>query len=51
MVRHMGGKPPYYMFFKEHPKYRKYLRIFGEMAVVAIMKGNPQEQKLNKEEK
>ena len=28
MVRHMGGKPPYYMFFKEHPKYRKYLRVF-----------------------
>ena len=35
MVRQMGGKPPYYMFFKEHPKYRKYLRIFGEIAVVA----------------
>ena len=35
MVRCMGGKPPYYMFFKEHPKYRKYLRIFGEKAVVA----------------
>ena len=28
MVRCMGGKPPYYMFFKEHPKYRKHLRIF-----------------------
>ena len=35
MVRHMGGQPPYYMFFKEHPKYRKHLRIFGEIAVVA----------------
>ena len=35
MVKHMGGKPPYYMFFKEHPKYRKYLRIFREIAVVA----------------
>ena len=35
MVRHMGGKPPHYMFFKEHPKYRKHLRIFGEIAVVA----------------
>ena len=35
MVRHMGGKPPYYMFFKEHPKYRKHLRILGDMAVVA----------------
>ena len=29
MVRHMGGKPPYYMFFKKHPKYRNYLRILG----------------------
>ena len=28
MVKHMGGKPPYYMFFKEHPKYRKLLIIF-----------------------
>ena len=35
MVRYMGGKPPYYMFFKEHPKYRKPLRIFREIAVVA----------------
>ena len=35
MVRHMGGKRPYYMFFKEHPKYRKHPRIFGEIAVVA----------------
>ena len=35
MVRHMGGKPPFYMFFKEHLKYRKYLRIFGEVAVEA----------------
>ena len=34
MVRHMGGKPSYYIFFKEQPKYRKYLRIFGEIAVV-----------------
>ena len=35
IVRNMGGKPPYYMFYKEHPKYRKHLRIFGEIAVVA----------------
>ena len=35
MVNHIGGKPPYYMFFKEHPKYRKYLRSFGDNAVVA----------------
>ena len=30
-VRHVGGKPPSYLFIKEHPKYR----IFGEIAVVA----------------
>ena len=35
MVKHMRGKPPYYMFFKEHQKYRKCLRIFGKIAVVA----------------
>ena len=35
MVRHMGGKPPYYMLFKKNPNYRKHLRIFGEIAVVA----------------
>ena len=35
MVKHMGHKPAYYMFFKEQPKYRKYLRSFGEIAVVA----------------
>ena len=35
MVRHTGGKPPYYMFFREHPKYRKHLRMFGEIAVIA----------------
>ena len=33
MVKYMGGKPPFYMFFEEHPKYRKYLRISGEIAV------------------
>ena len=34
MVKHMGGKPPYYMFFNKHPKYRKYLRTFAAIAVV-----------------
>ena len=35
MVRHMTGKSPYNMFFKEHPKYRNHLRSIGEIAVVA----------------
>ena len=30
-----GNRPPYFRFFKEHPRYRKQLRIFGEIAVVA----------------
>ena len=51
MVRHMGGKPPYYMLFKEHPKYRKYLRIFEETAVVANHERKSTRTKLNKEEK
>ena len=35
MVRYIGEKPPYYMFFEEHPKYRTYLRILAGIAVVA----------------
>ena len=33
MVRKMGIKP-HFNFFNEHPRYRKCLRTFGEMAVV-----------------
>ena len=46
MVRHMGGKPPYYMFFREHPKYRKHLSIFGEIAVVANHERNSTRTKI-----
>ena len=28
MVKHMGGKSSYAMFFKEHQNYRNYLRLF-----------------------
>ena len=31
----MGDKPPCFKFFNEHPCYRKHLRTFVEMAVVA----------------
>ena len=31
----MGDRPPHYKFFNEHPRYRKHLRSFGEMAGVA----------------
>ena len=29
MVRHMGGKPPYYMFFKEKPNVQKIPQKFS----------------------
>ena len=32
MVRKMGGKLPHFNFFNEHPRYRKHLRTFGQMA-------------------
>ena len=51
MARNMGSKPPCSKFFKEYPKYRNHLRIFGEMAVVANHEKNLQEPKLNKEKK
>ena len=35
MYKYNGGKPPFHMFFKEHLKYRKYLRNLGEIAVLA----------------
>ena len=31
----MGDKPPCFKFLNEHPSYRKHLRTFVEMAVVA----------------
>ena len=51
MVKHMGGKPLYYMFFKEHPKYRKYLRMFGEIAVLADHERKSTRTKIGKKRK
>ena len=36
MVRSDRTKPPFTLFFNKNVKYMKYLRCFGEMAVVAI---------------
>ena len=46
MIRLMAGKPPYYMFFREHSKYRKHLRIIGEIAVVANHEGKSTRTKI-----
>ena len=51
MVRHMGGKSLYYMFFKDHPKYRKNLRIYGEIAVVANHERKSTRTKIEQREK
>ena len=39
MVRKERTKPPYTLFYNDEPKYKKYLRSFGEMAVIAISDG------------
>ena len=39
MVRKERTKPPYTLFYNDEPKYKKYLRSFGEMAVIAISNG------------
>ena len=39
-VRHRVGKPPYYMLFKEHPKYRKHPRSLEKELWLPIMKEN-----------
>ena len=39
MVRPDRTKPPYTLFYNKDAKYMKYMRTFGEMAVVAIHEG------------
>ena len=36
MVRKDRTKPPFTLFYNEETKYMKFLRSFGEMAVIAI---------------
>ena len=39
MVRKERTKPPFTLFYNDEPKYMKFLRSFGEMAVIAISDG------------
>ena len=39
MVRKESTKPPFTLFYNDEPKYVKFLRSFGEMAVIAISDG------------
>ena len=47
MVRKERTKPPYTLFYNEEPKYKMYLRSFGEMAVIAISDGKKMRSKLD----
>ena len=47
MVRKERTKPPYTLFYNDKPKYKKYLRSFGEMAVIAISDGKKMRSKLD----
>ena len=47
MVRKERTKPPYTLFYNDEPKYIKYLRSFGEMAVIAISDGKKMGSKLD----
>ena len=47
MVRPDRTKPPYILFYNKDAKYMKYMRTFGEMAVVAINEGEKMRSKLD----
>ena len=47
MVRPDRTKPPYTLFYNKDAKYMKYMRTFGEMAVVAIHEGKKMRSKLD----
>ena len=47
MVRKECTKPPYTLFYNDEPKYKKYLRSFGEMTVIAISDGKKMRSKLD----
>ena len=46
MVRKDRTKPPYTLFYNDEPKYMKFLRSYGEMAVIAISEGKKMRSKL-----
>ena len=47
MVRKERTKPPFTLFYNDEPKYLKFLRSFGEMAVIAISDGKKMRSKLD----
>ena len=47
MVRKERTKPPHTLFYNEGARYVKYLRSFGEMAVIAISDGKKMRSKLD----
>ena len=47
MVRKERTKPPYTLFYNDETKYKKDLRSFGEMAVIAICDGKKMRSKLD----
>ena len=47
MVRKDRTKPPYSLFYNDEAKYTKFLRSFGEMAVIAITDGKKMRSKLD----
>ena len=51
MVRRERTKPPFTLFYNDEPKYMKFLRSFGEMAVIAISDGKKMRSKLDTRER
>ena len=47
MVRKQRTKPPHTLIYNEQARYNKYLRSFGEMAVIAISDGKKMRSKLD----
>ena len=47
MVMPDRTKPPYTLFYNKDAKYMKYMRTFGEMAVVAVHEGKKMRSKLD----
>ena len=47
MVRKERTKPPFTLFYNDEPRYMKFLRSFGEMAVIAISDGKKMRSKLD----
>ena len=47
MVRKERRKPPFTLFYNDEPIHMKFLRSFGEKAVIAIIDGKKMRSKLD----